>query len=98
VTEPPIDVADAPLPAGPFQLYVVVTELQPGVSSTSDGQMGTADQTSDPIFDRRAYREHNVVEELINRLKQWRRIAIRHEKCAVNYLAMLNLAAKLLWL
>jgi transposase len=57
-----------------------------------------ADQISDPIFDREAYRERNVVEQLINRLKQWRRIATRYKKRAVNYLAMLNLAAILLWL
>lgn len=57
-----------------------------------------ADQDPDPAFDRRAYRERNVVERLINRLKQWRRIATRYEKRAVNYQAMLSFAAILLWL
>jgi transposase len=57
-----------------------------------------ADQFPDLTFDREAYRERNVVERLINRFKQWRRIATRYEKRAVNYLAMLNLAAILLWL
>jgi transposase len=47
-----------------------------------------ADQVPDPSFDREAYRERNVVERLINRLKQFRRIATRYEKRAVNYLAM----------
>ena len=51
-----------------------------------------------PTFDRAAYRERNVVERLINRLKQWRRIATRYEKRAANYHAMLMLAAILLWL
>lgn len=49
-------------------------------------------------FDRAAYRERNRVERLINRLKQYRRVATRYEKRAVNYLAMLTLAAILLWL
>ena len=49
-------------------------------------------------FDRDAYRERNRVERLINRLKQFRRIATRYEKRAVNYLAMITIAAILLWL
>jgi transposase len=51
-----------------------------------------------PHFDRGAYRERNRVERLINRLKQFRRVATRYEKRAANYLAMLTLAAILLWL
>ena len=49
-------------------------------------------------FDTDAYRKRNVVERLVNRLKQFRRIATRYEKRAVNYLAMLTIAAILLWL
>ena len=49
-------------------------------------------------FDRQKYRERNRVERLINRLKQFRRVATRYEKRAVNYKAMLTLAAILLWL
>ena len=49
-------------------------------------------------FDRQAYRERNVVERLINRLKQHRRVATRYEKRAANYRAMLSLACILLWL
>ena len=57
-----------------------------------------ADEARDPAFDRAAYRERNAVERLINRLKHWRRIATRYEKRAANYLAMLTIAAVLLWL
>jgi transposase len=49
-------------------------------------------------FDRSAYRERNVIERLINRLKQFRRIATRYEKKACYYLTMITLAAMLLWL
>jgi transposase len=49
-------------------------------------------------FDRAAYRQRNVAERLVNRLKQFRRIATRYEKRAVNYLGMLTLAAIVLWL
>ena len=56
------------------------------------------DQRSQPNFDREAYRERNKVERLINRLKQFRRIATRYEKRAANYLAMVNLGMIMLWL
>jgi transposase len=49
-------------------------------------------------FDTVAYRQRNVVERLIARLKQFRRIATRYEKRAVNYRGMLTLAAIMLWL
>jgi transposase len=49
-------------------------------------------------FDREAYRERNVVERTINRLKQNRAIATRYEKLQETYLALLTLAVILLWL
>jgi len=51
-----------------------------------------------PRFDRAAYRERNQVERLINRLKQYRRIATRYEKLAVVYHTMLTIVAMLMWL
>ena len=49
-------------------------------------------------FNRDLYRQRNLVERTINRLKQFRRIATRYEKKAENYLAMLQIASLLLWL
>lgn len=49
-------------------------------------------------FDEACYRKRNVVERLVNRLKQFRRVATRYEKRAVNYLGMLTVAAIVLWL
>lgn len=57
-----------------------------------------SDEVPDPGFDHVAYRERNVVERLINRLKQHRRIATRYEKRAANYLAMRTITRILLWL
>jgi transposase len=42
--------------------------------------------------------QRNQVEGLINQLKQFPRIATRYEKRADNYLAMLNVAAIVLFL
>ncbi len=49
-------------------------------------------------FDREIYRTRNRIERLINRLKQYRRVATRYEKRAENYQAMLTIAAIMLWL
>ncbi len=43
-------------------------------------------------FDREAYRQRNVVERCIGWMKENRRVAIRYEKLAINYLGMLKLA------
>lgn len=49
-------------------------------------------------FDRAIYGTRNLVERLINRLKQFRRLATRYEKRGENYRAMWVIAATLLWL
>jgi transposase len=49
-------------------------------------------------FDTVIYARRNVVERCINRLKQWRGLATRYEKRALNYRAMLVLAAIVIWL
>lgn len=57
-----------------------------------------ANERRQPGFDRELYRERNRVERCINQLKQFRRVATRYEKLAVTYLAMVTIAAILLWL
>jgi len=49
-------------------------------------------------FNRAVYRTRNCIERLINRCKQFRRLATRYEKRAVNYRAMWLIAVCLLWL
>jgi transposase len=56
------------------------------------------DETRTGPFSRTLYKERNVVERTINRLKQFRRVATRYEKRAVNFLAMITLASIMLWL
>lgn len=49
-------------------------------------------------FDRQRYRQRNRIECMINRLKQFRRIATRYDKRADTYRAFWLIAATLLWL
>ena len=56
------------------------------------------DETRTGPFNRTLYKERNYAERLINHLKQFRRVATRYEKRAVNFLAMITLASITLWL
>ncbi len=51
-----------------------------------------------PDFDKEAYRRRNVVERRVNKLKQWRAVATRYDKRAVNYRAGVVLASLMIWL
>jgi transposase len=44
------------------------------------------------------YRERNVVERLVGKLKEYRRVATRYDKLAASYLAFVQLAAIRRWL
>jgi len=49
-------------------------------------------------YDKERYRERNIVERFINRLKWYRRIATRYDKLARRYIAFLHFASTLIWL
>jgi transposase len=49
-------------------------------------------------FNRMLYRERHLIECCFSKLKQFRRVATRYEKTARNYLAVVTLAATVLWL
>lgn len=51
-----------------------------------------------PNFDAALYKQRNVAERCINRLKTWRGIATRYDKRPDSYLAALHLRGAMLWL
>lgn len=48
-------------------------------------------------YDRALYKQRNLIERAINRLKQWRRIATRYDRRSLHYLSALHLAAAVTW-
>jgi transposase len=58
----------------------------------------TPQRASKYPFDQDLYRERHLVECCFAKLKQFRRVATRYEKTARNYLAVVTLAAIVLWL
>jgi transposase len=49
-------------------------------------------------FGKRLYRERNLIERFFSKLKHFRRVAIRYDKLAADFLAMVQLASMSLWL
>lgn len=50
-------------------------------------------------FDAHAYKDRNLIERAICRLKDWRRVATRYDKLAINFAATVYLAAAFIfWL
>ncbi|RAM03334.1 hypothetical protein DO021_03320 [Desulfobacter hydrogenophilus] len=49
-------------------------------------------------YDESIYKERNLIECFIGKLKQFRRIFSRFEKWAKNYMHILRFAATLIWL
>ena len=44
-------------------------------------------------YDKYTYKERNLVERFINRIKQYRRVATRYEKTACNFMGFVHVAA-----
>ncbi len=51
-----------------------------------------SNRTEERPYDKEEYKKRNVVERLINLLKQCRRVATRYEKTARNFLGMVQFA------
>lgn len=49
-------------------------------------------------YRKEVYRQRNLVERCVLRLKQFRRVATRYDKRAYNYLAFVTLAAIMVWI
>lgn len=79
-------VADKGYTSKPFRTYL----HQHGIRYTIPHRSNEHHQGT---FDKQMYRKRNIVERLINRLKQFRRIATRYEKRAANFAAMITIAS-----
>ena len=55
-------------------------------------------RTAKYAFDPQLYKERHLIECCFSKLKQFRRVATRYEKTARHYLAVVTLAATILWL
>jgi len=55
-------------------------------------------QRKTPIkYDKRRYKRRNRIEIMFGRLKDWRRVATRYDRCPVVYLSAIALAATVIY-
>lgn len=48
-------------------------------------------------YGKRLYKQRNIIERAFNKLKQWRRIATRYDRCDATFTASIILAAIQIW-
>jgi transposase len=48
-------------------------------------------------YDEEVYKQRNLIERAFNRLKNWRRIATRHDRKSLYFLAVPHLATAVTW-
>jgi len=48
-------------------------------------------------YDTAVYKQHNIIERMFCRLKNWRRIATRFDRNIKNFMAAVALAAAVIW-
>ena len=101
-TRPERVVADKGYPSRANRAYLARRSIKATIPDRDDQTRNRANKGSaggrPPAFDAETYKRRNVVERGINRLKNWRGIAMRSDKTARNYQAGITLAATLIWL
>jgi len=48
-------------------------------------------------YDLRLYKQRHKVENMFGKLKDWRRIATRYDRCAHTFMAAIKIAAIVIW-
>jgi transposase len=74
-------------------------QIKHTIPERRDQQVQRAARPGRPlVFARSIYARRNVVQRCVNRLKQWRGLATRYEKRALNYRTMVVIASIFIWL
>jgi transposase len=60
---------------------------------------GRSNRTETIGYDQQIYKQRNLVERMFGRLKDWRRIATRYDRCAHTFMSAIAIAATVIfWL
>ena len=63
------------------------------------GILGRKSRAKPVKYDKRRYKRRNRIESMFGRLKDWRRVATRYDRCPKVFLSAIALAAKVMfWL
>ncbi len=82
--------ADKGYDAGSLRDRLAASETEAVIPSTKSRKV--------PIpYDEEAYKDRNRIERAFCRLKDWRRIATRYDKLAINFASAVAIAAIVIW-
>ena len=82
---------------GSDEFQIGGTRCDAGKGLTCEREM--AQSPSGQPFDPRAYKARNIIERTIGRLKDWRRIHTRYDRCAHTFMSAICIAATVIfWL
>ena len=57
----------------------------------------TSRRTVQREYDKKVYKQRNLIERAFNKLKNWRRIATRYDRRSIYFMASLHLASAVTW-
>ena len=52
---------------------------------------------SQRYYDKQLYKARNLIERAFNKLKHWRRISTRYDRCDATFIASISLACIAIW-
>ena len=84
--------------AWPTQLMMPIVYAKPSLQREHSLSFPTTRHALKYPLDKHLYAQRHLVECCFSKLKQFRRVATRFEKTARNYLAVVTLAAIILWM
>jgi transposase len=98
-TRPDRVIADKGSPYPRCRRWLRERQIKHTIPQRRDQEAQRAARLGHPLaFNRIIYARRTVLERCMNRLKQWRGLATRYEKRALNYRAMVVLASIVIWL
>ena len=85
-------IADRGYDSAPFRQALVAKGIEPCIPSSKSRKVPFA-------YDRALYRQRHKIENLFAKLKDWRRIATRYDRCAHTFFSAICIAATVIfWL
>ena len=70
---------------------------KPGPSHITPCIPGKKNRKQQIDYDEVLYRQRHKVENMFGKLKDWRRIATRYDRCAHTFMAAIKIAAIVIW-
>ena len=83
-------IADKGCDSDEFREALVARNIEAGIPSKCDRKVQHA-------FDRQVFKSHQKIENMFGKLKDWRRISTRYDRCAHTFFSAICIAASFIF-